>query len=282
MELRGIDNTYWSYNKIIRFYERHKNLKYDYINLNLKGWFQASICAMLGALLFKLQSALNTVNLEVDNPRTQNILERNGFFSFFNHPKRYDYYNTVISYQVLSPGDDRYFNEYIFTELLSKSDLPTMTTALKKNFAKSIYEIFLNARMHSYSEKIFACGQYFPNKQIIEFMIADIGIGIPESIYQRFGKRLKAKEAIVWAIENGHTTKQGVSGGIGLALLKEFIEQNNGRIQIISKEGFWEYNEYGVEIREFDYGFPGTVVNICVRTDDDSSYSLASEIDEVF
>lgn len=75
---------------------------------------------------------------------------------------------------------------------------------------------------------------------------------------------------------NGNTTKTEVSGGLGLALLAEFIKLNKGKFQIISDDGFYEVGTAITECR-LDASFPGTVINMEFRTDDSSSYSLSAD-----
>lgn len=105
-----------------------------------------------------------------------------------------------------------------------------------------------------------------------------MGIGIPDVLKKRFGKKIDSLSAIPWAMTEGNTTKQGVSGGIGLAILKEFITLNKGKIRVISGDGFWQMYEDSTEGRRFEKPFPGTSVNIEVRTDDPANYALAGEI----
>ncbi|MDR4507873.1 MAG: hypothetical protein MRJ65_06500 [Candidatus Brocadiaceae bacterium] len=45
-----------------------------------------------------------------------------------------------------------------------------------KKITESIYEIFVNAQIHSETDFIYTCGQFFPNKHMIEFTIKDTGI----------------------------------------------------------------------------------------------------------
>lgn len=279
--LRDIQNDFESYNQLINLYTHNKNKWIENIDINLSGWFSANTCSMLGAILTKFQDDLNTVNINAND--SENILERNGFLAFFGHERAIDYYNTTIPYQVLSVDDDRYFNNYVFKVFISKPELPQMTTALKKKLTESIYEIFINAKMHSETRKIFICGQFFPKKEKIEFMITDIGLGIKNVVNNAFDANLSAIQAIKWAVQDKNTTKKGVSGGIGLSLLYEFIELNKGKVQIISNEGFWELNEGNITTKKFDNEFPGTMVNISVRTDDQNAYMLSSEMqDNIF
>src|SRR5699024_955206 len=109
---------------------------------------------------------------------------------------------------------------------------------------------------------------FFPTKNKIEFTIVDTGVGFKEKVNQRFGSNLSAAKAIEWAVQDKNTTKEHISGGIGLAVLKEFIEKNEGKMQIVSNDGFYEYGSNGVETRSFNSGFPGTIVNLQFCTND--------------
>lgn len=169
-------------------------------------------------------------------------------------------------------------------ELLSRSDLPSMTDGLKKKIAESIYEIFVNAQMHSGTEYIYTCGQFYPKKHVIEFTIVDTGQGFKKTINNRFNCNMNSLQAIKWALIDGNTTKQDVSGGLGLSLLTEFIKLNNGRFQIVSDDGFYEFGEnlYPTFLPNVVLG---TIVNMKFRTDDTNYYRLSSEkydTDEIF
>ena len=120
--------------------------------------------------------------------------------------------------------------------------------------------------------------------EVILVSITDTGIGFKNRINQRFKKNLTSTQAIQWATNDRHTTKIGVSGGLGLALLKEFIEKNKGKIQIISDDGFYQFDSKGEDIKLFHGSFPGSIVNLQFRTDDVSTYTLADEVrlDDIF
>jgi len=253
---------------------------WETIQVDIHGWFPANMCSMLGAILYLFQRNLNNISINTE-PSITTILEKNNFLSFFGHARISDTHNTTISYQMLNPNDHLFFNGYIFNEFLSKPDLPQMSPLLKKKIAESIYELFVNAQIHSHTEKIFTCGQHYPNKKEIEFMITDIGIGFKESVNRRFGANISSIQAIRWAMEEGHTTKEETSGGLGLSLLKEFIHKNNGKIQVISGDGYWEYSGESIIEQTFREPFPGTVINIRVRTDDPCQYRLKSKAKKI-
>ncbi len=50
-------------------------------------------------------------------------------------------------------------------------------------------------------------------------------------------------------------------------------------MQIVSNEGFYQFDSDGETLKEFQGEFPGTIVNLQFRTVDNNNYSLKSEID---
>lgn len=178
----------------------------------------------------------------------------------------------------LSVHDDRYFAAYVNRHIRGKG-LPMMSEALSQRFKNSIFEIFVNSAMHSETGLgIFSCGQYFPNKHLLDFSIADAGIGIRRKVRKELGLKMNSDEAIEWALQEGNTTRTGnVPGGLGLKLLREFITMNRGRIQVVSDRGYWELNAGKETLLRMEHSFPGTVVNIEVNTADSASYRLRTE-----
>lgn len=179
----------------------------------------------------------------------------------------------------LKPTDGKYFNTYVVEELIGRAELPRMSALVKEKITEAIYEIFVNAQIHSNSKHIYTCGQFFPRDDKIEFTIVDVGIGFKRKVNERFNSNLSSIQAINWATQDKNTTKIGVTGGIGLALLKEFIGKNGGKMQIISDDGFYQYDVLGEQMNLFNGSFPGTIVNLQFRTNDNSSYVLKSEFD---
>ena len=62
--------------------------------------------------------------------------------------------------------------------------------------------------------------------------------------------------------------------------LKEFIKLNEGRIQIVSNDGFCELSGNEVFQQVFNLTFPGTLVNIRFNIADTKRYKMSDEVDE--
>lgn len=280
-ELFNIRNNFESYQKLINFHQQNKDTFFDTIQVSLSSWFEANLSTVLGALLDLLINQVNNIRFDhIDEP-IEIILKKNDFLSYYGKERISDTKHTTIKYQKLKPSDGKYFKSYLVGELLGRNELPLMSKQAKEKIGEAIYEIFANAQIHSKTDFIYTCGQFYPTKNMIEFTIVDTGIGFKQNINNRFHVNLSDTQAIRWALKDRHTTKENISGGIGLSILREFIGMNKGLMQIVSDKGFYELNgDNGREsFQEFEGSFPGSIVNLMFKTDDPNNYSLKSEID---
>lgn len=279
-KLSNINNTVDSYQRLISFYEENKLKVFDQVNIELHKWFAANMSAVLGAILDRLSANFNNINFHYISPDIESILLKNDFLTYYGKTRKWDNNQTTIKYQKLKPADGKYFKTYVIEELIENhhTDLPKMSNGAKEKIVEAIYEIFVNAQIHSNTEFIYTCGQFYPIKNKIEFTVVDTGIGFKENIYRRFKRKVSSVQAIKWAVQDRATTKLGVSGGIGLAILREFINLNLGKMQIISGNGFYQFDYTGERAIELRGNFPGTIVNLQFKTDDKKNYSLKSEI----
>lgn len=252
------------------------------LDMGQANWFDADMCAPLGAILYRLGKNLNTIHLNNVRPNVASILSKNAFLSNYGRQKIPDTWGTTIPYQRFDVKDDRYFAAYIEAEFVHRHEMPKMSGGLLKKFRESVFEIFSNAVGHSRTELgIFSCGQFFPKRKRLDFSVADLGIGIRQNVKENVGLDLDPDEAIDWATRGRNTTKKGsIPGGLGLKLLREFINLNGGCIQIVSDSGFWFFSAGKVQRARLHHAFPGTVVSLEINTSDTQSYVLSSEVSE--
>ncbi|MBC2695284.1 MAG: ATP-binding protein [Desulfobacteraceae bacterium] len=246
--LVNIDTSFESYQQLINLYNENKDNWFETIEISFQQWFAANLSSAIGGILDKLLGELNTIHFNNIPPKIQTIIQKNNFLSHFDYQRIDDINNTTIRYLKLKPTDGRFFHGYVVKELLNRPELPKMSSALKKKIAESIYEIFVNAQLHSESDFIYTCGQFFPTKHTIEFTITDTGIGFKNRVNNRFETSLSSVQAIKWAMIDGNSTKQDISGGIGFAILREFVSINKDKIQIIRDDGFYQMDSNGVQI----------------------------------
>lgn len=258
-----------------------KDCIFDEIDIDMiaTSWFDADMCAAFGAILYRLGENLNTIRLINVCTSVEKILSKNGFLSHYGREEIPDRWGTTIPYRRFDVKDDRYFADYIENELIHRAEMPIMSPGLLKKFRESIFEIFSNAVLHSRTDLgIFSCGQFYLARQRLDFSVTDLGVGMRQNIQDHTGLILSAEAAIQWTTEGRNTTKNGpVPGGLGLKLLREFIDLNGGCIQIVSDAGYWRRENRETITRPLSYPFPGTVVTVEINTADTNSYKLVSE-----
>ncbi|MDQ1160114.1 hypothetical protein QE422_000482 [Chryseobacterium sp. SORGH_AS 447] len=278
----NIKSEFYGYNYLASLMQNLKDCSNTIIIFDFKNvrFFEANLCAIFGAVFEYLENNNNTITLSNIDSRILNILRKNEFLLPYGYTKAYDSYDTTLVYKKFSPYSDKEFNKYIQEQLLNKVDFPSHSKMLGKKITENIFELYENARTHGQCEYIHICGQFFPNKtnKPLHFTIVDKGINIKENVSIFFNRDIKAKYAIYWAMQMGNTTKTGSNpGGLGLAVIFEFIKKNRGKIQVISSDGFYEFANGNVITKELDYCFEGTMVNIAFNLNDSNHYKLVEE-----
>ncbi len=279
-----IRSNYAGFAQIADLYMKMKNYQFSRIHLEtgLMSWCDANMCAAFGAVLYRIGRRPNEITLLNMPADVETILCKNGFMTNYGRAKRVDTYGSTIQYQRFEPDEDRVFSYFIDEQFRNKA-IPEMTILMHKHFFLSLMEIFENATTHSETKLgIFVCGQFFPKKNRLDFTIADLGIGMRQNLIKNIGLNLPAKDAIHWAMEGKNTTKKGtIPGGLGLKLIREFIQLNKGRLQVVSDSGYWEQDSEGrVTAANMPNPFPGTVVNIEINTADQNAYALKYELED--
>jgi signal transduction histidine kinase len=269
------------YNSLAELAKATAKLIADRLELDFSrvSFFDANMAAPLGAVLATIADRFNAVEIVNLPSIVEGILRKNGFLTQFRYLPLDDNYRTTIPYKRLQQSDEGLFEEYLQRHLKGKG-IPSMTEGMGKVFKQKIFEVFQNAVIHSASELgIFVCGQFFPQKQKLDLTIADAGIGIRDNVRRYFNDdKIASVPAIRWALQEGHTTKKGKQpGGLGLKFLHDFARLNKGRIHIVSRFGFYEFNAGQESFAKLENDFRGTTVTLEVNTSDTSAYCLASE-----
>lgn len=279
--LPQIYHNFTGFDTLAYLHEQTKECFFDDVEIDMREvkWFDADMCAAFGAILYSLGKRLNEVRLIHIPQKVKTILSKNGFLSHYGVAEIPDRWETTIAYQRFNVEDARYFFDYIENKFVHRSEIPEMSPELSKKFCESIFEIFVNAVLHSYTKLgIFSCGQFFPKRNRLDFTVADLGIGIRQNIINYTGFKFSSEDAIIWATKEFNTTKRSnLPGGLGLKILCDFIDLNDGCIRIVSDAGYWRRRGSKTVTKPLNYPFPGTVISVEINTADTSVYRLAPE-----
>ena len=243
------------------------------------------MAAALAVILLKIRSRGNVVEIENVPLGIKSSLRKNNFLLNYGFPPLLDRSQTALPFICFDLAEEKKFSDYLDKHLLGKG-VPKMTSELEKRFRQSIFELFVNCAMHSKSnDGILFCGQFFQKSGHLDLTISDVGVGIRNNVRTVMGANYSSIDAIAWALEEGNTTKTGTQpGGFGLKLLREFVELNDGMVQIVSRYGYYELNSKDAYFGKLPADFPGTTINLRINTNDTKSYKLKSEIsvDDIF
>lgn len=186
-----------------------------------------------------------------------------------------DKFHSTIKYSVInlsqisfSKQDTIAISNYLNSEIYSHQQWNKnfANNALQIDFQSSIFEIARNTSDHSRTSKIIFSGQYYPKLDELRISIADLGIGIPRTVFNSTPNFYSDSERIDYATQSGMTSRKNEHArGLGLFNIKETL-RGSGEITIISQFGTWKQNiEGGVTIQELANPFPGTIINITLK-----------------
>ena len=279
--LPTIKSTQKGYESLAELAKVTAKLQNDRLELDLSGvsFLDANMAAPLGAVLAGVVDRFNAIEIVNVPELIERVLRKNGFLTHYSYQPLEDANRTTIPYCRFQRKDEGLFEDYLQRHLKGKG-IPRMTEGLGKVFKQKLFEVFQNAVIHSESALgIFVCGQFFPQKQKLDLTIADAGVGIRETVRSFFSnQKIDSVSAIRWALKEGNTTKKGKQpGGLGLKFLHNFARLNKGRIHIVSRFGFYEFNAGEESFAKMECDYPGTVVTLEVNTSDTSAYCLPSE-----
>lgn len=137
--------------------------------------------------------------------------------------------------------DDKAVNKtvQILVNFITENNLVLELEDAKEFLITTIGEIFSNAFNHSDENKVYFMYdiEVHEGRVFLVINITDYGKTIIGNVqeYQKkvYKKELSPKESIVWAMQNGHTTRVG-SGGYGLPTLVDYVKEINGELLIFS------------------------------------------------
>jgi len=135
-----------------------------------------------------------------------------------------------------------------------------------------VKELFNNILDHSNRESGHIHVQHYPKVRLVNITVSDFGRGIPNNIRAQFGQ-MSDQDAILHASRRGITTKGHPNNqGEGLDLLIDNVTGNDGNVSIYSFSGALNCSRDasgGVQRTHWagNGSYPGTLVDICLRTD---------------
>lgn len=243
--------------------------------------------AVLGCLLKRFMDTHPNSFISINNLQNPIIemIRKNGFYSHFVGIEPLpDTHNTVVPYKVFNVTEIREYEAYLTLKIFSRDDLPVMSGLYKNMIQDYLLEVFKNVVDHTSSTKVFTCGQFFPKKKLLYFTIVDSGETIPYNVSNYFNKINcpQPSNVLSWVLQEGTTTlADKAPRGVGLFLIKDFIQINRGKLYIISGNESYTLSFSSENFSRLQHSFPGTIVTLVFNLNDKTTYGLDSDDVEI-
>jgi hypothetical protein len=240
--------------------------------------------AFLGGLAHTMQSRSKTLDFDWStlHDDIQANLAQNGFLNHIGG------FTTPWAGNSIPYREDKELNSdsivyYLKTKWLQRGWI-NISPLLADTITTNLVEIYLNAFEHSKSERVFTCGQYFPQLDQLILCVADFGVGIPYNVREfvkrtKTGYDIKSDYALRWAFEPGTTTVGGMGRGMGLGILKNFIKVNEGNLSLFSHNAYVTIDKDAEKYMTHDCSFHGTIMHITLQCDE-TLYTLPEELSQ--
>lgn len=287
---RNINDEHGDYDYLFDLCDQLHDIRDSDVIFNFTGcgFLRQNAVVVLGALVRLLQQRGNTVRfgLYTIQDKVRVNLEQNGFLHSLglggspwngnSIPYREDDY---------MDGDD--YADYLSEKWLGKGWI-NVSANLRDHIVLRVIEAYINVFDHAKSPiGVITCGQRYPNWYglrnwpELRITMADMGVGIPHTVREYLKQpEMSAADALRWAFEPTKTTKDqnNFARGNGLKLLKSFMEDNHGKLEIYSENGYACIDDKGNRFENRSRSFQGTIVQITLICDT-TRYTLPEEED---
>ena len=260
------------------------NVRFDFSGCR---FLRPNAVAFLGGVARLIESRMGTVVFDwgtIGTDKVMTNLRQNGFAGAFDYPSS-GWDGNSIPYREDHSLDMNGIMDYLTYNWIGKGWMH-VSQRLSDAIVGRMWEIYNNAFEHSgTSVGVFSCGQHFWRQNDLILTVVDFGRGIPATVRTFLRKyvdenlvvRLTDAACLKWAFERGNSTCTGdVARGLGLDLLKEFVQVNQGKLEVYSNEGYALIDKDGERFTNITTLFEGTVFHITLRCDE-NLYRFADE-----
>ena len=224
--------------------------------------------APLAAVLRRLADRLNRVTVTEVPPVIARALRRNRFLRLYGYPPLEDADGTSIPFRRFRLADESEFWWYL-NRYLHDGEVLGLPIPLRRAIDRAFLELHANAVAHSRSPfGAYASGEVLPHERRLRFTLCDGGIGIRDAVRRYFqDDTISSEDALCWAVRKSKSTRRsGSPAGLGLHLIRRFVERNSGSMRIVSRSAGYRWSEAGVSVRSLGLDFPGTAITLDINT----------------
>ncbi|MBT8767562.1 ATP-binding protein [Metapseudomonas boanensis] len=279
-----LNDELWDYMQLARIWQAtvsappRSEVHFEFLGCD---FLRPNAVVILGGLIRLLQGAGRIVRVHANTMRdsVQANLMQNGFLHAMGascNPWR----GNAIPYQEFTVADEERIVSSLRNDWLGRGWI-SVSDRLAYAIMGQVWELFINAFEHGQSPiGVICCGQHFPRRRELLLSIADFGVGIPANVRDFLQRDCHGGDAMMQAFHRGFSTAgSAMPRGMGLDLVKEFVQKTNGCLEIFSYDGHARVDAQGERYQNIGPIFAGTLVQIRLRCDD-KFYLLSNELNE--
>lgn len=256
-----IMNNYRSYGFFTDLLVKTKALDNSQIVLDFEQTrlFDANMCAVLGAILYDLERRGNHIRFVNFQPNIQKQVGK--LQQGRNNPTREYNWKKNLFCRHFFKNEENDLLEYIESKIFSGKVISDVDPQLKMAISLCLAEIFRNAYAHSKGRNVFLAHYYSVFKKRLYVTLVSRGKTLKEIVSRYEKKEYSGVEAILWAVKDGNSVMDQRKGS-GLHTIRQFIAQNQGKMQIISADGVWKQVKQRTFYKPYQDEFPGTIITL--------------------
>jgi len=237
------------------------------VTINAEGlrFVSGDLAAVIGAVNQRADDARMGVKWKKLPPAVDDSLRMTGVFG---GAARQSSAGTMFPYSAYTEGDGNQFLNNLDSHLLENTHFPKgLATQDLQRLKASLGELFNNAHEHADCTHVHTCGQVFPNHQKLLFSVADLGNTFHHNVSDHLQQPgLSNAQAVKWAIQRGNSTRMGgQGGGVGLADIQEFVNQNKGELAVVSGTAAYIFSPNNQNVINLTQSFPGALVTLSIN-----------------
>jgi len=258
---KKLTNNFQSYLFFTELQASTKQLIKDEVVFNFQEskLIESNLFAVLGSLIMDLEKRRNKVRLINFQDSILNLFYTK---KMIRGGMRKDVWKCLIKCQHFSSPDEEALTEYLETKIFPERPDVALNPQLKMAIELCVAEIFRNAFTHSNRKEVFISHYVSVHNKKLIISIVSKGVSIQQLATGTLRKAQNGAGAIQWAIDSGTSSKPFKHNGMGLFTIRQFIEQNDGKIQIISGNGVWKQVKHRKFSKLTRKEFPGTIVTL--------------------
>ncbi|RUT78450.1 ATP-binding protein [Ancylomarina longa] len=221
--------------------------------------FESNLFAVLSCLIAFWERRRNKIRFTGMQDSIQNLFN---IKKLENKHAQKRIWKCLVKSQCFTSADEELLSDYLENKIFPNRPEITTNPQLKMAIELCVAETFRNAFVHSDCKEVFIAHFFSVYNNKLFISIVDQGKTIRDIARTDEGKILNGVDAIDWAVHDGTSSKSEKQKGIGLNTIRQFIEQNQGKIQIVSGNGVWKQVKHRSFSKTYERSFPGTIITL--------------------